>query len=73
VHARLRRRLDARGHAAPNRDRGERYADTLYDADWRSKHGLDAEARLATLLRAMGEGELRGEPEAQGYPRRRVR
>jgi cysteine synthase A len=54
-------------------DRGERYADTLYDPAWRAKHGLDAEAWLATLLRASGEGELRGEPEAQGYPRRRVR
>jgi len=53
-------------------DRGERYAETLFDAAWRGRQGLDPAPCLHSLQRAAGEGELRGEPQVHGYPRRRI-
>jgi cysteine synthase A len=40
-------------------DRGERYADTLFDPAWRARNGLDPAGWLSALARAAGEGELR--------------
>jgi cysteine synthase A len=53
-------------------DRGERYAQTLFDAAWRDRSQLDPAPWLHALQRAAGEGELREQPQAHGYPRRRL-
>jgi cysteine synthase A len=53
-------------------DRGERYRETLFDPGWRERQGLDPSAWLQALEAAAGEGELRGEPQVHGYPRRRM-
>jgi cysteine synthase A len=53
-------------------DRGERYRETLFDPAWRERQGLDPSAWLQALETAAGEGELRGEPQVHGYPRRRM-
>ena len=38
-------------------DRGERYADTLFDPAWRARNGLDPADWLAALTRAAGAGD----------------
>ena len=39
-------------------DRGERYADTLYDADWRAARGLDVAPWQQALTDALATGTL---------------
>jgi cysteine synthase A len=53
-------------------DRGERYKETLFEPGWRERQGLDPSAWLLALETAAGEGELRGQPQVHGYPRRRT-
>ena len=44
-------------------DRGERYAETLFDADWRRARGLDTGPWLDTLRRCTSSGELPNKPQ----------